>query len=124
MVPKFSSRARAEAAALIALSSSFAVSLAAPPPKPVCLDWVERLIECCEAYQAYVPDTQMDLESLLVLQRSLVAGKVMLGKCPHRYCHTPILIDRYAGRNQCGYCKPPRMPHRTSGEEQSPIEPA
>ena len=101
-----SSEARAEGAALASLCLLFEIpiELNVPSmPKIVSLAFGERLCETYEAFCACYPRTEVQLEELIALRRSLADGDfIRLGKC--RNCKCLILIDRFDGNRECWHC--------------------
>jgi hypothetical protein len=76
---------------------------AAALPAIVSLRFTERLCETYEAYRACVPDTEFELEELILLRASLAKGDIRLGRC--RACKGLILINPYdGGHRTCAQC--------------------
>ena len=104
-----SNQAQTEAAALAALfavyddhtSNSGTVVVRAPSG----LDCGEELCEIYEAYLAYHPHTEIQLEEMMLLRRNLAKGDtVSLGRC--RRCEGLILIDRLGHSYlTCWHCR-------------------
>jgi hypothetical protein len=104
-----SSRARAEGAALVSLCAVFGLPVerhGLSVPTIVSLDFTERLCEIYEAYRACFPQTEMELEELVMLRDTLVLGdELQLGKC--RLCKSLILVDPFDGTHRhCSQCDP------------------
>jgi hypothetical protein len=105
-----SPKARAEAAALAAFFSliNIPVELKGPYiPHHASFDFSERLCEIYEAYCAFFPQTEIELEELILLRRALASGQDMaLARC--RVCKCLILVNRFeTGQRACGQCEPP-----------------
>jgi hypothetical protein len=101
-------QARAEGAALASLCHAFGIpaerGLARHSQSFTALDYGERLCETYEAYRSCVPQTNVELEELILLRRSLATGDVIrLGKC--RRCRCLMLIERFDNDQRwCGHC--------------------
>jgi len=105
-----SPKARAEAAALAALFSL--ISIPVDPKGPyiphhASFDFSERLCEIYEAYCALFPQTEIELEELILLRRALASAQDMaLARC--RVCKCLILVNRFeAAHRACSQCEPP-----------------
>jgi hypothetical protein len=101
-------RARAEGAGLVSLFAVFGIPIerhGLSVPKSISLDFTERLCETYEAYCACFPQTEMELEELVMLRDSLAEGShLQLGKC--RNCKCLILVDPFDGRHRhCSQCE-------------------
>jgi hypothetical protein len=101
-------RARAEGAALVSLCAVFCIPIerhGLSLPKNISLEFTERLCETYEAYCACFPQTEMELEELILLRDTLAQGdELQLGKC--RVCRCLILIDRFDGTHRnCPQCE-------------------
>lgn len=101
-------QARAEGGALVALCWIFGIPIEPNTPalpKVVSLDFVDRLCGAYEAFCACHPNTQVELEHLILIRRGLsVAPKqalVQLGKC--RSCKGLMLELRF-GERECWHC--------------------
>lgn len=105
-----SHKARAEAAALVALSTLAEIPV---DPRGLCIpkyasfDFSERLCEIYEAYRALFPNTEIELEELILLRSALSSGTEMeLARC--RVCKCLILVNRFEGATRaCSQCEPP-----------------
>lgn len=75
------------------------------------LDRGERLCDAFEAFRAYVPESPIEFEQVVLLALALAQGDALeLGRCKN--CEGLILIDRLAvSRSVCSYCR------RNAGEE-------
>jgi hypothetical protein len=101
-------RARTEGAALAALCAVFNSPIAGfpagVPEQLTALDRCEQLCEIYEAYRACYPRSQVQLEEMILLRKSLADAYVIeLGKC--RRCRALILIHRFdASQRTCWQC--------------------
>jgi hypothetical protein len=105
----------AEGAALVALCTVFDIPIdagAASLPEVVSLTFTDRLCETYEAFRALFPQTQIELEELILLRSSVAKGDIRLGKC--RTCKGLILINPYDGGHRtsgghpsCAHCVAP-----------------
>jgi len=101
-------QARAEGAALASLCFVFGIP-AVRESNPLSrssniIEYGELLCETYEAYCACVPESDVELEELMLLRTGLAKGDVIrLGRC--RRCKCLILIDRFDGdRRTCWHC--------------------
>jgi hypothetical protein len=100
-------QARSEGAALVFLCSAFEIpiELNAPSlPATASLSFTERLCETYEAFRAFFPTTEIELEELILLRSSIENGdEVRSAKC--RVCKGLILIAPFEGaRRACAVC--------------------
>ena len=99
-------RGRAQGAALVTMCALFDIPIdaeAASLPDFVSLGFTDRLCETYEAYRALVPNTEVELEELLLLRSSVAKGDIRLGHC--RCCKGLILINPYDGGSRtCAQC--------------------
>ena len=65
----------------------------------------EEICEIYEAYLAYHPYTEIQLEEMMLLRRSLAKGDVVsIGRC--RRCEGLILVDRLGQSSMmCWHCR-------------------
>jgi hypothetical protein len=103
-----SARARAEGAAMASFYAIFGIPIerhGMALPKQASLDFSERLCETYEAYCACFPQTEMELEEMILLRTILTQGDdIELGKC--RSCKSLILVDRFNGvHKECSQCE-------------------
>jgi hypothetical protein len=103
-----SPRARAEGAAMVSFYAIFGIPIerhGVALPKRASLDFSERLCETYEAYCACFPQTEMELEEMILLRRILTqADDIEPGKC--RSCKCLILVDRFkGGHKECSQCE-------------------
>ena len=100
--------ARTEGAALAALCAVFDAHIAdrpaTVPEQLTCLDRGEQLCEIYEAFRACYPHSDVQLEELILLRKSLAKGDVIeIGKC--RRCRCLIVINRFdGGQRTCWHC--------------------
>jgi hypothetical protein len=104
-----SDQAQTEAAALAALFALYSHQTLWRGAAPVsALGALERGAEICEIYEAYLtynPHTEIQLEEMMLLRRSLAKGDaVSLGRC--RQCEGVILVDRLGHSTfTCWHCR-------------------
>jgi hypothetical protein len=105
-------RGRAQGAALVALCALFDIPIdaeAATLPEFISLNFTDRLCETYEAYRALMPQTEIELEELILLRSSVAKEDIRLGRC--RGCKGLILINPYdGGHRTCAQCTPPPIP--------------
>lgn len=100
--------AQAEGGALVTLCSINDIPIVpntAALPESVSFDFVERLCDTYEAFCACYPETQVELEHLILIRRGLSVDPkqavVQVAKC--RICKCLLLQERFAA-NECWHC--------------------
>jgi hypothetical protein len=100
---------RTEGAAIVVLCSLFDGRAdcipAIVPERFTTLDPGEQLCDAYEAYRAWFPQSDVELEEVLLLKNGVATGKrVEIGKC--RGCKALILINRFANSERtCWHCE-------------------